>query len=183
MINNINTNPSTLWANVNRQTNSRPQATNFDPMQGINAPIVLKGDALYSAATRLPGGGMMNAHVFKADSFTAENPVMLVKGTDVDGSFFEVEVNINDIDKNSLSFIEMFALDGYFRANGQTCGLSRAASTAMWQSQIEANAFTKLDVLPSLREHLETQRSHGNWEAFRLLDEIIDGFMNHFARR
>ena len=62
-----------------------------------SASVALRMDALYTAATRLPGGGYMNASVYKSANFSSDNPVMLVKGTNVDGTPFEVEVNINDI--------------------------------------------------------------------------------------
>ena len=153
-------------------------------MQGINAPIVLKGDALVSAAVRLPGGGMLNAHVFKADSFTSENPVMRVKGTNTCGSPFDVEININDLNKNSMSFIEMFALDGYITANtGRTSEISRAAAHALFNSGVVADGFTELDIIPALKEALAMHRQNGNWDAVVWMDSIIDSLVNHFAQR
>ena len=182
MISNVGSNPATLWQNVNNQGN-RKQTANFNPMQGINAPIVLNGDALVSGAMRLPGGGMLNAHVFKADSFTSENPVMRVKGTNTCGTPFEVEININDLNKNSMSFIEMFALDGYITANtGNTSGIARAAGQALFNSDVVADGFTKFDILPALREALAMHRENGNWDAAVWMDKTINSFMNHFER-
>jgi len=182
MLNTINSNPNTLWQPVGKH--GAGKKSNFNPMQGINAPIVLKGDALVSGALRLPGGGMLNAHVFKADSFTPETPVMLVKGTNTCGSPFEVEVNINSLNKNSLSFIEMFALDGYITAGtGNTSGIARAAGQALFHSDIAADGFTKFDILPALKEALAMHRQNGNWEAAVWMNSIIDSFMNHFAHR
>ena len=182
MFNAVDSNSNVLWQPVGR--NGGGNQTNFNPMQGVNAPIVLKGDALVSGALRLPGGGMLNAHVFKADSFTPENPVMLVKGTNTCGSPFEVEINVNDLEKNSMSFIEMFALDGYITANtGKTSGIARAVGHALFHSDVVADGFTKFDILPVLKESLAMHKQNGNWDAIVWLDSIIDSFIDHFANR
>lgn len=182
MLNAINSIPNTLWQPVKKQGSD--QQASFNPMQGINAPIALKGDALVSGAIRLPGGGMLNAHAFKADSFTPDNPVMLVKGTNTCGSPFEVEININDLNKNSMSFIEMFALDGYITANtGRTSGIAREAGHALFNSDVVADGFTKFDILPALKEALAMHKQNGNWGAVASVGYVIDSFMNHFANR
>lgn len=176
MLNGINTRSAAPWPGTSRQVASTASRHIF------NQHIVLKIDALYSAAISLPGGGMMNAHVFKADNFSPENPVMLVKGRDVDGTYFETEVNINDLNRGNLSFVEMFALDGYFRANGKPCGLSRSTGNAMAaMNDVASNAFTQFNVLPFLQNHMETQRIHGNWAGFNAIRAVIDNFLNHFA--
>ena len=181
MLNAVNSNQNTLWQSVGKHRGGK---TSFNPMQGVNAPIVLKRDALVSEALRLPGGGMLNAHVFKADTFTPENPVMLVKGTNTCGSPFEVEVNINDLNKNSMSFIEMFALDGYITANtGRTSSITREVGRALMFSDIEADGFTKFNILPALKEALVMHRQNGNWNAVAGIDYVINSFTNHFSNR
>jgi hypothetical protein len=183
MINNVNTNTAMLWHNVNGQ--NKPQAKNSAFPTSTSAPIQLHGEALVSAGVRVPGGGMMSASVFKGENFSAQNPVMLVRGTDVDGSPFEVEVNINNVDPRNASFIEMFALDGYFAANGKPASATRAAAGAMAIQDALAsnNAFTKFDFVTPLLEHLETQRFHRNWEAVAWLSPIMDNLMNHITQR
>lgn len=143
----------------------------------INIPTntVLHIDALVSGGMRLPGGGWLNASVFKAESFTPENPVMLVKGTDTDGSTFEVEINANEINPRNASFIELFALDGYFASKGQHLRSAREAGLAMSTKDIPGvSGFTRFDFLPSLTEAMEIQLEHRNWEAFRQLQHVVD---------
>ncbi|MCL2188522.1 MAG: hypothetical protein FWC16_06680 [Defluviitaleaceae bacterium] len=179
MLNSVNTNSSPLWAPVN--TGGK---VNIDLMQGVNAPIVLKRDALASGAVRLPGGGLLNAHVFKAEGFTSENPVMLVKGTNTCGSPFEVEININDLNKNRMSFIEMFALDGYITAStGNSGGIVRAASHALMHSDVVADGFTQFNLLPAFNEALEAHRQNRNWDAAVWLEAVMNSFINHFSDR
>ena len=184
MLNSVNNNPGTLWASVNNHANS--QGGNFPtPATNNNGGrhIQLDGDALVSAGVRLPGGGWVNASVFKAEGFSPDNPVMLVRGTDVDGRPFEEVVNINDIDPRNASFIEMFALDGYFAANGKPTGVTRAVASLAGSEAAGGNAFTKFDFVSPLLQLLETQRVNGNWDAFFQLSPIVDTLMNHIDNR
>ena len=184
MLNALNANTNTLWQPVGKNAKTKNQ--NFSPMQDI----VLKGDALVSGATRLPGGGILNAHAFKADSSTPENPVILVKGTNTCGTPFEVEININQLNKNNLSFIELFALDGYKTYNtGRTSTIAREAANALFiaqitgQSEISADGFTSFNILNVLKESLALHKQNRNWDAVVSIDYIINSFTNHFARR
>lgn len=183
MINNVSASPAMLWHNVNNQTSKKSQNTNLPT--STSATVQLDGNALVSGGVRVPGGGMMSASVFKAENFSHDNPVMLVKGKDVDGSPFEVEVNINDVNPKNASFIEMFALDGYLAANGKPSSVTRAAAGAMAANNALSgnNASTKFDFVTPLLEHLETQRFHNNWEAVAWLTPVVDTLLNHMAQR
>jgi len=186
MLNNVNSNPGTLWTSVNNNTSGNSQGGSFPkPVVNNNAGrhIQLDGNALVSAGVRLPGGGWVNASVFKAEGFSSDNPVMLVRGTDVDGRPFEEIININNVDPREASFIEMFALDGYFAANGKPTGVTRAVASLAGDEALGGNAFTKFDFVSPLLQLLETQRVNGNWDAFFQLNPIVDTLMNHIGNR
>jgi hypothetical protein len=186
MVNSVNTNSAMLWHSVNGSANSL-QANSSASQANANAPVQIQGEALVSSAVRVPGGGMMSASVFKSENFSAQNPVMLVKGTDVGGKPFEVEININNVDPNNASFAEMFALDGYFALNGKPSSTTRAAARDMAIQDALAgttnNAFTKFDFAAHLMNHFETQRFHNNWESVAWLNPVVDNLMNHIAQR
>ena len=178
MINNVNANQALLWHNVNSQT-SKQQASNT-----TFAHIQLDIDALFTAGVRVPGGGMMSASVFKTESFSFHNPVMLVRGVDVDGTPFEVEVNINNVDPRNASFIEMFALDGYFAAKGKPYSVIRASFGLMDAQKSDGNnAFTQFDFVTPLLELLKTQYLNRNWEAVAWLNPVVETLLNHIAQR
>lgn len=179
---NINLTANTHLQNAKNQR-KKLQDTNFNPLRDKNTPIVLKYDALHTMALRLPGGGMVNLHVFKADSFTPSNPVMLVKGTNTDGSPFEAYINVNELNKSSMSIVDMAALDGYLRANGKPGDITRAATLALINSDIVADAFTQFNILPSLKEALAVQRHHHNWKSVAWFDSVINKIINHFTDR
>lgn len=184
MINSANTSRIAYQPNINRQTANQPQKANpFTLQNDISAPVNLDSNALVSSALRVPGGGMMSASVFKSVNYSADNPVMLVKGTDGNGKPFEVEVNINNINPKNASFVEMFALDGYFAAHGQSSGATRAGAAAMSGATGRNNAFTQFDFVSPLKELLETQKFHNNLDGIMRLSPVIDNLLNFMSRR
>ena len=184
MINNVNTSHIAYQPNINRGTASKAQnSTSFAIQRDNNAIVNLDSSALVSSALRIPGGGMMSASVFKSDSFSADNPVMLVRGTDGDGKPFEIEVNINNVNPQNASFIDMFALDGYFAANGQPSGTTRAAAGAMSNVSGRNNAFTQFDFISPLKELLDTQLFHKNWDGVMRLKPVVDNILEFMNKK
>lgn len=61
-------------------------------------------DALFSVC-HVPTGE--TANIYKADDYTEDNPVYLVKGRDINGNDYEHEINVNKIDPNNCSYIEL----------------------------------------------------------------------------
>ena len=183
MINDIGLGRIAFSLNASQHATNKTHNAAFDAYG--SAPANLDSRALVSSAMRVPGGGMMSASVFKAESFSANNPVMLVRDTDSDGRAFEAEVNINNVNPNNASFIEMFALDGYFVSNGQPAGLTRAATAAMAVENATGknNAFSQFNFLLPLKKHLETQLFHKNWDGFMQLKTIIDNLSEHIEKR
>ena len=77
MVNNVNTNPAMLWHSVNGQASiSQTAGTVFGQSvsNGSHAGH-LDGDALISGSIRMHGSSWLTASVFKADDFSANNPL------------------------------------------------------------------------------------------------------------
>ena len=122
----------------------------------------------------------MNASVYRAEAWSADFPVMLVKGTNADGTNFTAEVNVHAIDARNASFVELFALDGHNNAMGKENGVSRAASHALKRLGLEeglfkgTDAFAKFDFLPALRAMMDFQFQHRNWEGYGFYKNALD---------
>lgn len=150
-----------------------------------NPMIYLDSSALYTAGMRVPGGGWLNASVYKSEAFSEVSPVMLVMGTNVDGTPFEVEININDVNPRNASLVELYALDGYNAAMGKESQISRAANHAALRESLESgdnslgnlDAFTKFDFIPGLRGMMETQFFHKNMEGYTMYKNVIGSLM------
>lgn len=162
---------------------------------------VFSKSALYSGGMAI-GSGFMNAQVNWSDNSTADNPIMLVTGVDVDGHSFEAEVAINKINPRSASVVEMFALNGYNVANGNqtvrllhqpTLGGRNAVGGGggflsgddiqriLDEANNSSNAFTALNFLDQLLDLMETQRFHGNLGSYLKLRDMTD-FLMMFPR-
>jgi len=84
MINRINANPAMFLPNIanrknNAQHNTNPTDTTIaNPASNQSKPVQLDSKALVSAGMMLPGGGWMNASVYKSENHSDDNPVFLV---------------------------------------------------------------------------------------------------------
>lgn len=176
--------------NVSKQAPKKSGGMSFSSMQ-VTSPASLDsiqlngGDGVLATSFARVGNSGISASVFWHESSTPDNPVMLVRGVNVDRTPFEVKVNINEVDPRNASFIEMTALDAYLTANGQD---SRAARTANGLEAAGAttsglNAFSQIDFLSLLQSHMETQRLHSNMNAFMELKHNVDALLNHVAGR
>jgi len=200
MINNIFGGASTSLINIGKnfgiqkppsQGNFQAGATgNTATGQGTNMKTLnnLDGELMWSSF-RLPGGGQMTARVFKADNFSDENPIIIVRGIDVCGTKFEKEVNINNVDPHNASIVEMLALDGYFKANGLPGSTTRAFVNAMAGKEAtggnvgEISAFSTFNFVEILQNHMKLFMKNQCQNGVAWLNPILDTLMNHIEQR
>lgn len=63
-------------------------------------------DALFSIC-HVPTGE--TANVYKAYNYSEDNPVYVVKGKDKNGNDYEQEINVNEVDTDNCSYVEILA--------------------------------------------------------------------------
>ena len=166
--------------------NPRNTATTFSSTaasirdQGVK---LLDSSALVSSSVRLPNGGWISASVFKHENHSANNPLFVVKGVDINGWKYEAVVNINDVNPNFASFIEMMALDGHFMTEGKPIGAARSVIGTLGAGVGVYNVFTMFDFLPPLQEMMVFQRSNGNLSGYAHYKNIIDSLLDFIARK
>jgi hypothetical protein len=132
------------------------------------------GNYLYSAFAMM-GGGTITANILWSDNSTPDNPEVIVRGVNADGSDFEVKVNINEVDPRNATKIELFALRGYFKANG----IDFTFRTPL--VNIEGDAFsTRFDFTTALSGQMESNRN--NSEIYELLKSMVGALLDHIAR-
>lgn len=73
-----------------------------------NQKTMLCSDALMSYASPQTGESV---NIYKAENYTKDNPVYLLKGLDADGNAFEQEVDAGKIDPNHCSYNELMVLN------------------------------------------------------------------------
>ena len=148
--------------------------------QGLS---LLNSNAIVSTSVRLPNGGWVSASVFKHESHTPDNPVFLVRGTDVNGDQFEMIVDVNKVNPKNAHFIELMALDGYFASNGKPMGLTRNAVGALHAGLGVYDVFTRFNSLPPLHEMMVFQRANGNLGGYAQYKNLIDSIIDFMAQR
>jgi len=153
-------------------------STNFS----AGSQIVLKADALYSGASPV-NGGIVSIAAYKSEKSTPENPIMLVKVLNPDGTAaIEEEVQINKIDPRNASLIEMYALNGRNAELGlphipiDTFDLASLA-TGNIKNRV-SDPFTKTDFLAPLIRLMEFQRYHNNFDGYVMYKSAIDTILD-----
>ena len=198
MIGSVNSSSAFLAPQFNRQasqagrlsSNGQQSAKLFMRRgEDISDPLssnIRRGVTTFKISTKLYSGGMniggshFNAFVDWSENSTEENPIMRVRGWDADGDF-EAEVAINNIDPRRASLIEMFALNGYLRANGEPTVRLFSSDLGEQAGQDGITGSTPINVLAPLRERLADLRFHGH-SSYYLLRDILD-MLSGFPRQ
>ena len=166
--------------NRQRTVNTASNKANAIRDQGLK---LLDSNALVSTSVRLPNGGWVSAYVFMHENHSTDNPVFLVRGTDVNGDQFEMVVDVNKVNPKNAHFIELMALDGYFVSKGKPVGLTRNAVGALHACLGVYDVFTRFNSLPPLHEMMEFQRLGRNMSGFMQYKDIIDSLIDFMALR
>jgi len=154
---------------------------NLKNNNNIVGAIELSKEAIFNNGTftRI-GNQALNFSVYYSENHSSDNPVYVVKGKNIDGTRFETEVNVNDVDPRNASVVEMQALLAHFKVNGQTFAnpfLDTLGFIGTGDNAKNANAFTKLDFLTPLTQMMECQEVNGNWEKYHQCKKLIDALI------
>ena len=185
MIQSINFSPIRNTVPINFKSLPAPQMDSGSDFRDVmdKSTIYMQSIAIAGGVFYPPNGGSISVLAFKPDDFSPDNPVIQVKGTDINGKEFNVEININNVDPKNASLIEMVALDGYLNATGQPSGITRQLmiSNIMRSSSNEMDANTKFDFIAILDEIMDAQRFHGNLNGFLKNKDLME-FLSSFPK-
>jgi len=122
------------------------------------------------------GNQWVSGSVFWSKNSTDDNPIMIVKGTDVDGSPLEVEVEIKNVNLKNASIIEMIALNGYLAEKGFEQPLPIIDRSSLSGEIVNpfTDGLTKYDFYTVLMDFLERQRFHKNWQSYTPVKAAIE---------
>jgi len=170
-----------------RVQNKSQSATDFaDVFKNFSCAGVgeLSGDALFSGIT-VVGNKTISASVYYSKNYSPDNPVYAVKGVNIDGTRFEKEINVNDVDPRNANHIEMQALRAHLIANGKMSDIGAMMnpfSGVFGSSYTNPDAFTKADWLAPMGQMMEWQRANNNLEGYNRFMDIIDALMEHIQK-
>ena len=111
--------------------------------------------------------------IYKADGYSADNPILNIKGTDKDGNSYEQQINPLTVDPSNASYTEMMAVNAYLVDIGKLDVNDFAPFERPTDDDLE-----KADYLTSLREWRDTQYSVGNMEGYHKAAKVCDALAN-----
>ena len=82
--------------------------------QGAKNVVHIEPDALFAIHDVKTGE---SAYVFRAEDYSKDNPVYLVKGTDRNGNAYEQTVDVSKVNPNSCSYAELLALNALWHTS------------------------------------------------------------------
>ena len=124
--------------------------------------------------------------IFYDETSTDSNPVMLAKVIEPDGSVNEVKVDINSVDSNSASYVEMLALSAYLKSEGKIDGAAGEFATMVYESRIKEanndNIYSKENFVPAMQDLVNTALKNRQMDTYLIYMKELDIYLNWFNR-
>ena len=158
-----------------RHTNSRTgryaesQAAAQNVTQADTINLNWSDGAIFASGT--PDGQSFS--IYKADGYSTENPLMLIKGIDKNGEAYEQQVNPLTVDPTNASFAEIMAVNAYFVDIGELNVNDMGAFERPSDDDLE-----KADYLTALRQWRDTQYDAGNIVGYHKAANVCNALIN-----
>lgn len=140
-------------------------------MAGAKNVVYITPDALFSIYDAKTGE---SANVYKADDYSEENPLYIVKGMDKNGNEYEQTVDVSKVNPNSCSYTEMLALNAYTGNKSDSNFLSMAI---MKDKAGTASYYEKADYLSAAYALMDDMKTLGNWDGYLRYGKWIDDIL------
>ncbi len=139
--------------------------------------VSLCQDALMSYASPQTGESV---NIYKAENYSAENPLYVIKGLDADGNAFEEVIDAGKIRPNHCSFNELMVLN---LETGHTSPSDYLHAVAVRDKAQTDSYFTKADYLAYAQAVMKDQMRMGNWASYLSYDKWIRSLMDYAGKR
>ena len=144
---------------------------NVKAASGTKNVVHIDSNALFSSYDAKTGEG---ANVYKADDYSEDNPVYLVKGMDKNGNEYEQTVDVSKVNPNSCSYTEMLALNAHTGNKSDSNFLSMAI---MKDKSGTASYQDKADYLSAAYALMHDMKTLGNWGGYLRYDKWINDIL------
>lgn len=159
------------YPHINSRTGKNAELQNIQPESQCSGNIALKWSdgAIFVSGT--PDGQSFS--IYKADDYSADNPILNIKGTDKDGNIYEQQIDPLTVDLENASYVEMMAVNAYLVDIGELDGNDFSAIERPTKDDLE-----KADYLNSIREWRDTQYSVGNMVGYHKAANVCNALVN-----
>lgn len=146
-------------------------------MSGSNNVVHIDPDAIFSIHHVKTGE---SANVYRADDYSKDNPVYLVKGIDKSGNEYEQTVDVSKVNPNRCSYTEMLALNAHTgdKSNSNFMTMSILKDKADGVSYHE-----KTDCMAMAYGLLNDMKTLGNWDGYLRYGKWINDMMTFSKNR
>ena len=139
---------------------------------GARNIVHITPDALFSIYDAKTGE---SANVYRADDYTENNPIYLVKGMDKNGKEYEQTVDVSKVNPNSCSYTEMLALNAHTGNRSDSNFLNMAT---MKDKAGTASYHEKADYLSAAYELMSDMKILGNWDGYLRYGKWINDILS-----
>lgn len=134
-------------------------------------------DALFSIYDAKTGE---SANVYRADDYSEENPLYIVKGMDKNGNEYEQTVDVSKVSPNSCSYTEMLALNAH---TGNKSDSNFLSMTIMKDKSGTASYHEKADYMAMAHELMNDMKTLGNWDGYLRYSKWINDILTFCKSR
>lgn len=138
--------------------------------------IMLSSDALMSYASPQTGE---SANIYRAEQYTKDNPIYVVKGLDANGREFSYEVDAAKINPNRCSYNELMVLNVETGGNTPENYLH---AVAMRDKAGVSSYFEQADYLSAGKAALSDYRTIGAWDSYLSMDKWLQRIIAYAAK-
>lgn len=175
MLNGMGTNPYSHTNNT-----AKTEKTNGEFSDAVmtctavgSQEVLLCSDALMSYASPQTGESV---NIYKAENYSADNPLYIIKGLDANGNEFEQEIDASKINPNRCSYNELMVLN---LETGHTSPSDFLHAVVVRNKAGVDSYFDKTDYIAYAQAVLADQKQLGNWESYLAYDKWIQNLMDY----
>ena len=141
-----------------------------------NQEVLLCSDALMSYASPQTGESV---NIYRAENYSKENPIYVLKGLDASGNPFEQEVDAGKINPNRCSFNELMVLNV---ETGHTSPGDYLHAVAARDKAGARSYFERMDYLSIAKQVMEDMKTIGSWDNYLSCGKWIDSILKYCSK-
>lgn len=146
-------------------------------MQTARNVVHIEPDTLFAIHDAKTGE---SAYVFRADNYSADNPLYLVKGTDRNGNAYEQTVDVSKVNPNSCSYTELLALNAHAGDKSD----SNFMTMAMLKEKTGGASYhEKADYIAMAYELMSDMKTLGSWDGYLRYGKWINNILTFCKER
>ena len=171
---------ATQMFNTNSATKTTKTGDDVQFSKGVMAcvaaggqKVMLCSDAIMSYASPQTGESV---NIYRADYYSKDNPIYVIKGLDANGNPFEQEIDASKINPNYCSYNEMMVLNV---ETGHTSPGDYLHSVAMRDKSGTGSYFEAADYIAYAKEVMSDMKTLGRWDLYLSYDKWINDIVNY----